>query len=114
MTSAPVTVVDRISFTCSVSPEQAAAYCRRHPRLAGWRERQWAAEWPRGIQLHIVLQDPEPARGQCKAHACIMIPMHATFSDYSRRMAELCDALVRLGCAERPSEILLGMGEERL
>lgn len=106
MTSAPVTVVDRISFTCSVSPEQAAAYCRRHPRLAGWTERP-----PAYSRFWLIFDNP---KWTTSADSLIMIPTETSDDGYSRRMAELCDALVALGCAERPSEILLGMGEERL
>lgn len=101
MIAAPVTVVDRVSFTCSVFPEQAAAYCRRHPKLAGWTEDRTSCS------LWIRVSPPDDGTDDLR------IPTHADWADYSRRMAELCDALVALGCAERPSEILLGMGAEQ-
>lgn len=106
MTPGLVTVIDHIPFSASVSPEQAAAYCRRHPRLAGWTER------PATYSQHWFIFDN--SKGTNCADSIIMVPVDSLSDDYSRRMAELCSALVALGCAERPSEILKGMGEERL
>lgn len=97
MSAAPVTVTDRLPFTISVSPEQAAAYCRKRPSLAGWTESRGSVWWlfshPDGLEQ-------------------IAIPVLTDARDYSRCMRWAIDELVRMGCADQPSTILRAMAEE--
>jgi hypothetical protein len=39
----------------------------------------------------------------------VVVPVAGGVGDNALRTAELCDALVALGCAEKPSEVLLAM-----
>lgn len=88
--SASVTVHDRVSFTASVSPEQAAAYVRA--KLPGW------SEWSN--RTEILFDGP--------AMAQVAVP-RTPLADYARRMVELVDALVAIGCAQQPSQVLAAM-----
>lgn len=92
--SASVTVYDRVSFTANVSPEQAAAYVRA--KLPGWEEH------PRVINYIMLFDSP-------KDDVRVAVPTRADFADYARRMVELVDALVALGCAQQPSQALAAM-----
>lgn len=105
--SASVTVHDRASFTASVSPEQAAAYVRA--KFPHWR--QDTVTW-RGHDAEITwitFSTPHPNEGDG-----ISIPARVDFRDYARRMVELVDALVALGCcAQQPSQVLAAMAAIR-
>lgn len=94
VTHASVTVIDKVPHTAEVSPAQAAAYCRAHPKLAGWEEAHGEAWWtfsrPSGVEQ-------------------IAIPARADFRDYARCMRDTIEDLVALGCASQPSEVLRAM-----
>lgn len=96
MTGAAVTVTDRIPYSAVVSPEQAVAYCRR--MLPKWTQ--------------IVLLAWTDFRDPGDESDLVSVPMYSTHLDYGRRMGELCDALVRLGLAAQPSEVLRAMSQE--
>lgn len=96
--SASVTVHDRVRFTASVSPEQAAAYVRA--KLPGWHERSYPEWWS---------FEPQRADGP----DTVFVPARADLLDYARRMVELCSRLVALGCAQQPSQVLAAMAATR-
>lgn len=97
-----ITVYDRIPFTASVTPVQAAAWVRA--RLPEWRE---STNGPTGPLHSGVLW----TQFESTEHESVLVPMVSEFRDYPRRMVELCDALVALGLASKPSEVLRGMAE---
>lgn len=72
-----VTVVDQIPYSASVSPEQAAAYCRR--KLPGWQEVQHDRGPDREPWIIMFTAPDGPPLRQ------VMVPNDATFGDYSRR-----------------------------
>lgn len=96
-----ITVYDRIPHTADVAPAQALAYVRR--LLPGWKESPWA-------DCGRVFERSKRAGG----YMAIVVPQREDLADYPRRVAELCDDLVRLGVVSRPSMALRGMAEERV
>lgn len=93
-----VRVVDHVPFEAAVNPRQALAYCRRV--LVGWEEH------PSGVVAVFV------RREGAVIGLATEVPLRADFADYPKRMAELCDDLVRLGFASQPSDVLRAMAAE--
>lgn len=96
MKTTRVTVVDHVSCSAEVSPEQAAAYVRS--KLPSWRESVVSGA---GVSSHCYTS-PD-------GHTSFMFPASASAGYYARRMGEVCDTLVALGVAPRPSEVLRAM-----
>lgn len=94
MSSAAVTVTDRVTYSAVVSPAQAVAYVRR--MLPMWAEIS-TSSWTDFRGLDDVL---------------VSVPMYPTHMDYGYRMVELVDVLVGLGLAAQPSEVLRAMAQE--
>jgi hypothetical protein len=92
-----VTVIDRVPFTASVSPEQAAAYVRCV--LPTWREVRGEVWW-------LFSEPGDAATGQ------IALPAATHWRDYSRSVRWACEELVALGIVSRPSEALRAMAAE--
>lgn len=99
VTGAAVTVTDRIPYSAVVSPEQAVAYCRR-ALGSGWEYRRLPGA---GVDKYSFTG---------RHGGFVAFPVSAEAEDWGRRMAELCDSLVSLGIASRPSDVLRAMSQE--
>lgn len=92
-----VKVVDHVSFEMDVTSAQAIAYVRK--LVPGWEES------PGRLFCYFVERVDEDARS-------IDVPLHDGFSDFARRMGELCEQLVEYGFAKQPSDVLRAMAQE--